>query len=161
MGGPALAAMGVAGSLLSAKAQMDAGKAQRYQYEAQAKQAEIKGRQDAVAYKEMGNQVLRERRRIVASAIAKGGASGFNFTEAGSPTDIAVRQTDYEAVKDFTIARDNATMAIKMAQYNAGSLRTAGRNIQQTSRLAAFGTAMSGIGQAGLSYGGKQGFLAS
>lgn len=153
MGGPALAAVAIAGSALSAKAQMDAGKAQRYQYEAQAKQAEIKGRQDAVAYKEMGNQVLRERRRIVASAIAKGGASGFNFTEAGSPTDIAVRQTDYEAVKDFTIARDNATMAIKMAQYNAGSLRTAGKNIQQTSRVAAFGTMLTGIGQAGQIYG--------
>ena len=153
MGGPALAAVAIAGSALSAKAQMDAGKAQRYQYEAQAKQAEIKGRQDAVAYKEMGNQVLRERRRIVASAIAKGGASGFNFTEAGSPTDIAVRQTDYEAVKDFTIARDNATMAVKMAQYNAGSLRTAGKNIQQTSRVAAFGTMLTGIGQAGQIYG--------
>lgn len=155
MGGPALAAVAIAGSALSAKAQMDAGKAQRYQYEAQAKQAEIKGRQDAVAYKEQGNQVLRERRRIVASAIAKGGASGFNFTEAGSPTDIAVRQTDYEAVKDFTIARDNATMAIKMAEYNAGSLRTAGKNIQQTSRVAAFGTMLTGIGQAGQIYGSK------
>ena len=152
MGGPQLAALAIAGSALSAKAQMDAGKAQRYQYETQAKQAEIKGRQDAINFKEMGNQVLRERRRLVASAIAKGGASGFNFTEAGSPTDIAIRQTDYEAVKDFTIARDNATMAIKMAEFNASSLRTAGRNIQQTSRVAAFGTMLTGVGQAGQIY---------
>lgn len=152
MGGPALAAVAIVGSALSAKAQMDAGKAQRYQYETQAKQAEIKGRQDAINFKEMGNQVLRERRRLVASAIAKGGASGFNFTEAGSPTDIAIRQTDYEAVKDFTIARDNASMAIKMAEFNASSLRTAGRNIQQTSRVAAFGTMLTGVGQAGQIY---------
>ena len=155
MGGPQLAAVAIVGSVLSAKAQMDAGKAQRYQYEVQARQAEIKGRQDAITYKEQGNQVLRERRKIVASAIAKGGASGFNFTEAGSPTDIAIRQTDYAAVKDFTIARDNATMAVKMAQFNASSLLTAGQNIQQTSQVAAMGSLLTGVGQAGQIYGTK------
>lgn len=153
MGGPAVAAMAIGGTLLSAKATMDAGKAQQHMYNVQAKQAEIKGRQDALAYKEQANQVLRERNRLMASAMAKGGSSGFNFTEAGSPTDIANIQSRYNAVKDFTIARDNATMATSMAQYNAASLRTAGKNAKSAAKTAAFGQVLTGIGQAGMSYG--------
>jgi len=158
MGGAAVAAAAIGGTLLSAKATMDAGKAQQHMYNVQAKQAEIKGRQDALAYKEQANQVLRERNRLMASAMAKGGASGFNFTEAGSPTDIANIQSRYNAVKDFTIARDNATMATSMASYNAASLRTAGKNARNAAKTAAFGQVLSGIGQAGMSYGGNMGF---
>ena len=153
MGGPAVAAMAIGGTLLSAKATMDAGKAQQHMYNVQAKQAEIKGRQDALAYKEQANQVLRERNRLMASAMAKGGASGFNFTEAGSPTDIANIQSRYNAVKDFTIARDNAAMATSMAAYNAASLRTAGVNAKRAATTQAFGQVLTGIGQAGMSYG--------
>lgn len=158
MGGAAVAAAAIGGTLLSAKATMDAGKAQQYMYNTQAKQAEIKGRQDALAYKEQANQVLRERNRLMASAMARGGASGFNFTEAGSPTDIANIQSRYNAVKDFTIARDNATMATSMASYNAASLRTAGSNARNAARTAAFGQVLTGVGQAGMSYGGSKGF---
>ncbi len=153
MGGAAVAAAAIGGTLLSAKATMDAGKAQQHMYNVQAKQAEIKGRQDALAYKEQANQVLRERNRLMASAMAKGGSSGFNFTEAGSPTDIANIQSRYNAVKDFTIARDNATMATSMAQYNAASLRTAGKNAKNAAQTAALGQVLSGVGQAGMSYG--------
>lgn len=161
MGGAAVAAAAIGGTLLSAKATMDAGKAQQHMYNVQAKQAEIKGRQDALAYKEQANQVLRERNRLMASAMAKGGASGFNFTEAGSPTDIANIQSRYNAVKDFTIARDNAAMATSMASYNAASLRTAGKNARNAAKTAAFGQVLTGIGQAGMSYGGSGGFTGS
>lgn len=149
-----MAAAALAGTLLTAKAQMDAGKAQQHMYNAQAKAAEIKGRQDALAYKEQANQVLRERNRVMASAMARGGTTGFNFVEAGSPTDVARKQTMYNATKDFTIARDNEAMAISMASYNAGALRTAGANAKQIAKVQAFGTVAKGVGEIGMSVGG-------
>lgn len=153
MGGGPMAAVSFAGSLLSAKATMDAGKAQRYMYDAQARQAEIKARQDAVQYKEQGVAVLRERNKQIASAMAKGGASGFNFTEAGNPIDVLNKQTRYNATKDFMIARDNAAMAVAMGTFQANNLRTAGRNAQQTAKLQAFGQVLQGAGDAATVYG--------
>lgn len=153
MGGGPLAVVSFAGSLLSAKATMDAGKAQRYMYDAQARQAEIKARQDALAYKEQGVEVLRQRNKQIASAMAKGGAAGFNFTEAGNPIDILNKQTRYNATKDFMIARDNASMAVAMGTFQANNLRTAGKNAQQAAKLKAFGQVMQGVGEAGSVYG--------
>ena len=163
MGGGPMAVVSFAGSLLSAKATMDAGKAQRYMYDAQARQAEIKARQDAVQYKEQGVSVLRERNKQIASAMAKGGASGFNFTEAGNPIDVLNKQTRYNATKDFMIARDNAAMAVAMGTFQANNLRTAGRNAQQTAKLQAFGQVLQGAGESASIYGtggftGKSGF---
>ena len=153
MGGGPMAVVSFAGSLLSAKATMDAGKAQRYMYDAQARQAEIKARQDAVQYKEQGVAVLRERNKQIASAMAKGGASGFNFTEAGNPIDVLNKQTRYNATKDFMIARDNASMAIAMGTFQANNLRTAGRNAQQAAKLQAVGQVLQGAGESASIYG--------
>ena len=43
-----------------------------------------------------------------------------------------------EGVNQFTVSRDNATIAKKMAAYQAAQHRTAGKNIMKSAKTQAF-----------------------
>ncbi len=64
---------------VSAGAQISAGRAQRKAYNAQAEQAKIQGRSQAIAYKQQGAMVLRNLNESLASTIALAGAGNVDL----------------------------------------------------------------------------------
>ena len=152
MSGPVLAAIAIASTALSAKAQLDAGKAQQDAYNAQARQAEIQGSVQALEYKRQGVTALQSLEKVLAANIARGAAGNLDPLSSGSSSDLIARLNMRDGVNEFTIARDNASIATKMAKYQAANLRVAGQSARQTSRLNALATLGMGVASAGQLY---------
>lgn len=153
MSGPALAAIAIGATALSAKAQLDAGKAQQDAYNAQARQAEIQGSVQALEYKKQGVTALQNLEKVLAANIARGAAGNLDPLSSGSSSDLIARLNMRDGVNEFTIARDNASIATKMAKYQAANLRVAGQSARQTARLGAIATLGMGVASAGQLYG--------
>ena len=132
---------------------MNAAKAQAYQYQAQAAQAELQGRWQAVEYQQEANNSLEQLERVMAANTARAAAGNMDPLTSGSSQDLISRLNMREGVNEFTIARDNATIAKKMSEYQAGQLRTAATNTVKAARAQAFITIGKGIGSAGQVYG--------
>jgi len=152
MSGPVLAAIAIGASVVSAKAQLDAGKAAQDQYNAQAQQAEIQGRVQALEYKKQGVTALQNLEKVLAANIARGAAGNLDPLSSGSSSDLIARLNMRDGVNEFTIARDNASIATKMAKYQAANFRVAGKSARQTSRLNALATLGMGVASAGQLY---------
>ena len=76
--------------------------------------------------------------KVLAANTARAAAGNISpFTSGDTPALIA-RLNTREGVNQFTISRDNATMAVKMAKYQADQHRTAGKNIMQSAKTQAF-----------------------
>ena len=148
-----LAVLSAVTSVVSAQAQMNAAKAQAYQYQAQAAQAELQGRVQAVEYQQEANNSLEQLERVMAANTARAAAGNMDPLTSGSSQDLISRLNMREGVNEFTIARDNATIAKKMSQYQAGQLRTAATNTVKAARAQSFITIGKGIGSAGQVYG--------
>ena len=132
---------------------MNAAKAQAYQYQAQATQAELQGRAQAIQYEQEANNSLQQLERVMAANTARAAAGNMNPLSSGSSQDLISRLNMREGVNEFTIARDNATMAKKMAEYQAGQFRTAASNTRKAARTQAFITIGQGVVGAGQVYG--------
>jgi len=133
--------------------QMNAAKAQAYQYQAQANQAELQGRVQAVEYQQEANNSLEQLERVMAANTARAAAGNMDPLTSGSSQDLISRLNMREGVNEFTIARDNATIAKKMSEYQAGQLRTAATNTVKAARTQAFITIGKGVVGAGQVYG--------
>ena len=155
MSGPVLAAIAIGASALSAKAQLDAGKAQQDAYNAEARQAEIQGSVQALEYKKQGVTALQNLEKVLAANIARGAAGNLDPLSSGSSADLIARLNMRDGVNEFTIARDNASIATKMAKYQAANLRVAGQSARQTGRLGAIATLGLGVAGAGQLYGSE------
>ena len=153
MSGPALAAIAIGATALSAKAQLDAGKAIEDQRNAEARQAEIQGSVQALEYKRQGVTALQNLEKVLAANIARGAAGNLDPLSSGSSSDLIARLNMRDGVNEFTIARDNASIATKMAKYQAANLRVAGQSARQTARLGAIATLGMGVASAGQLYG--------
>lgn len=150
MSGAELAVLSVIAGGASAIATINAGKAQADQYNAQAKQAEIQGRVDALAYKQQGVTALQNLEKVLAANVARASAGNLDPLASGSSPDLIARLNTRDGVNEFTIARDNATMAEKMSKYQAANLRAAAVSVKRTSRLqaiASFGKSVASAGQ--------------
>ena len=141
-GGFQLAMAGV-----SAVGQMAAGSAQRRQYEAQARQAELRGRSEAIAYKQKGADALRNLNETLAAIISRGAAGGIDPTSGSAAT--LQRFAMGEGVREFNVAADNAVMALGQASTQAGIYKQAGQAAQLSSFVGAAGT----LGQGAYRYG--------
>ena len=141
-GGFQLAMAGV-----SAVGQMAAGAAQRRQYEAQARQAELRGRSEAIAYKQKGADALRNLNETLAAIISRGAAGGIDPTSGSASTLQGFAMG--EGVRDFNVAADNAIMALGQASTQAGIYKQAGQAAQLSSFVGAAGT----LGQGAYRYG--------
>ena len=134
---------------LKAKATLDAGKAQANMYNAQARQTELQGRVQAIEYQTEANNALSNLEKVLAANNARASAGNMDPLASGSSHDLIARLNMREGVNQFTIARDNATMAKQMAAYQAGQYRTAASNAKkmaQTQALIGIGeTAMGGM----------------
>ena len=153
MSGVELAVLAAVTSAASAYSTIQAGKAEAYMLEAEANQANLQGRVQAIQYEQEANASLGQLERVMAANTARAAAGNMNPLASGSSQDLIGRLNMREGVNEFTIARDNATMAKKMAEYQAGSLRTAASNVKKAARTQAFIQLGQGALSAGQVYG--------
>lgn len=132
---------------VSALGTIAAGAAQRRQYEAQARQAELRGRAEALAYKQRGADALRNLNETLAAIISRSAAGGVDPTSGSAATLQQFAMG--EGVREFNIAADNAVMALGQGQTQAGIYKQAGQAAQLSSYVQAAGQ----IGQGAYRYG--------
>ena len=122
----------------SALATYRQGQAGQMVEEAKARQEELQGSIEAANYKEQANQSLKNLERVLAANLARGFAGNMDPLSSGSTQSTIQRYNMREGVNQFTVSRDNATIAKKMAAYQAAQYRTAGKNIMQAAKTSAF-----------------------
>ena len=116
-------AMIVAG-VLTAYSSFRGGQYARAEYDAKAAQERLRGRSQALQYKQQGINVLRQLNENLASTVARAAAGGV-YPLSGSALNLqnyAMR----EGVRDYNQSRDNATIATGMAEYQAKQYKAAG-----------------------------------
>jgi len=133
----ALVAAGV-----SAVAQIQQGKYQKTMYGLQAQQAELQGRQKALAYSNQAIQVLERQRKMSATIIARGAAGGIDpFT--GSPMSVD-RYNAFKAGEEYNLGIENADMAIAGGLAQSQSLQAAGKQAMKQAYFSAAATLAMG-----------------
>lgn len=120
-------------------ATLAAGAAQKRQYAEQARQARIRGRSEAIAYKQRGADALRNLNETLAAITARAAAGGVDPTSGSARTISEFAQG--EGIRESNIAADNALMALGQASSQAFIYRQAGHAAQLTSYVQAAGTA--------------------
>lgn len=132
---------------VSALGQISAGAAQKRQYQMQAEQAELRGRSEAIAYKQKGADALRNLNETLAAIISRSAAGGVDPTSGSA---VTLQQYGLsEGAREKQIAQDNAIMALGQASTQAGIYQSAGRAAQLSSYVSAAGT----LGQGAYRYG--------
>lgn len=132
---------------VSALGQISAGAAQKRQYQMQAEQAELRGRSEAIAYKQQGADALRNLNETLAAIISRSAAGGVDPTSGSA---VTLQQYGLsEGAREKQIAQDNAIMALGQASTQAGIYQSAGRAAQLSSYVSAAGT----LGQGAYRYG--------
>ena len=132
----ALAAVSAAGSI-------SAGRTQQRMYNAQAEQARIQGRSQAISYKQQGAMVLRNLNETLASTIALAGAGNIDPTSGSARVMQDFARA--EAYAEYGTALDNAVLAKEGAAAQAQVFRMAGRAAYQTGVINAVGALGQGI----------------
>lgn len=132
---------------VSALGQISAGAAQKRQYQMQAEQAELRGRSEAIAYKQKGADALRNLNETLAAIISRSAAGGVDPTSGSAAT--LQQYALSEGVREKQIAQDNAIMALGQASTQAGIYQSAGRAAQLSSYVSAAGS----LGQGAYRYG--------
>lgn len=152
MSGPVLAAVAVVTGVMSAQAQINAGKAKANQLRAEAKQAELQGRVQALNAKREGVSALKNLERVLAANTARQAASNMDPFASGNTPDLIANLNMREGVTQFSMAKSNAEYAKEMSKYQAGMQRTAASNAVSLARQQAFITVGESIFQAGQIY---------
>ena len=157
MSGVEIALIGAAigGTFLEYQAVKDEGKVTADLYRAQGEAAAVKGRKDALNFKEEGIQVLKQINMNMAVINAKGGAGNFDPLSTGDTGDILMGYNLREGVNDFTIARDNSTIALQMGRYEQASYNVAAENTEKAANKKAAAGVLTKVASAGLTYGPK------
>ena len=132
---------------VSALGQISAGAAQKRQYQMQAEQAELRGRSEAIAYKQRGADALRNMNETLAAIISRSAAGGVDPTSGSA--SVLQQYALSEGAREKQIAQDNAIMALGQASTQAGIYQSAGRTAQLSSYVSAAGT----LGQGAYRYG--------
>ena len=153
MSGVEIALIGAAigGTFLEYQAIKDEGKVTADLYRAQGEAAAVKGRTDALNFKEEGIQVLEQINKNMAVINAKGGAGNFDPLSTGDTGDILMGYNLRAGVNDFTIARDNATISLKMGEFGAKSKEVAGRNAELIAKQTATAGFVTNVATTGMS----------
>ena len=128
---------------VSAGASISAGRAQRKAYNAQAEQAKIQGRSQAIAYKQQGAMVLRNLNESLASTIALAGAGNVDPTSGSAR--VMQEFARAEAYAEYGTSLDNAVLAKEGAAVQAQIYRMGGRAAFLTGITNAAGTLSQGL----------------
>lgn len=132
----------VASTVVGAFGQLAAGAAQARAYNAQAADAEMRGRSEAIAYKQQGAAVLRNLNENLSAIIARSSAGNVDAMSGSSAVTQMFGMA--EAAKEKYAAQDNAIMAEGQASAQAHQFRLAGKAAQQTAMFNALGTVATG-----------------
>lgn len=140
--------MGIETVLMAASAatSIAGGAAQRSAYNAQAAQAKIQGRSQAIAYRQQGADVLRNLNETLAATIAMAGAGNVDPTSGSAR--VMQEFARAEASSEYGTALDNAVLATAGAQAQAAIYRQAGQSAFVAGIGQAAGTLGYGIGRA-------------
>ena len=130
---------------VSAAGQLYAGAQQRKAYNAQAAQAQIQGRSQAIAYKQQAADILKNLNETMGTIMARAAAGGVDpmSGSARSLQNYAMK----EGVREYNISKDNAVLAQGMASYQADIYRQAGQTAMLSSMVQAVGTMGTGYYQ--------------
>lgn len=140
-------------SAAAGAAKVKAAKYQRNSYYSQARQAELKGRSDALAYKREGIDILRNVQKTMATANVRAAAGGLAPFVSGESTSLINIASMRGAADEFSVQTDNASLAQSMSQAQAENLRTAGDvGVQMARKNAKIGFVQT-MAQAGLMTG--------
>lgn len=131
----------VALAAVSAAGQIASGRAQQGAYNAQAEQARIQGRSQAIQYRQQGAMVLRNLNETLASTVAMAAAGGVD-PSSGSAR-IMQNFARAEAYAEYGTALDNAVLAKAGAETQAQVYRMGGR----AAALSGFVNAAGSLGQ--------------
>lgn len=123
---------------VSAVGTLYAGAQQRKAYNAQAAQAQIQGRSQAIAYKQQGADILKNMNETMGTIVARAAAGGVDPL-SGSAQSLQ-NYTMKEGIREYNIAKDNAVLAQGMASYQADIYRQAGKTAMLSSMVQAVGT---------------------
>lgn len=149
----ASAIFGIIGSVVSAAGTIAAGNAQQEAAEYEAKQLEIKGKEERAAAQKEGQQYERRTELALSQLQARGAAGGFTSTD---PTSLALAD---EITKYGTFQQQLSQYGGESRQEGlkaqAGVRRIEGAAAAKGAKLAAVGTILGGFGSAakGLSGG--------
>lgn len=132
----------VATTAISAFGALQAGRAQQQMYNAQAAQAELKGRTEAIAYKQQGADVLRNLNENLAATIARAASGGVDPTSGSAAVLQGYAMS--EGMRERNQAADNALMARGQATTQASQYIMAGKNARTASVYQAIGTIGAG-----------------
>jgi hypothetical protein len=113
-------------SAAAGAAKVKSAKYQRNSYYSQARQAELKGRSDALAYKREGIDILRNVQKTMATANVRAAAGGLAPFVSGESTSLINIASMRGAADEFSVQTDNASLAQSMSQAQADNLRQAG-----------------------------------
>ena len=127
---------------ISAVGTLAAGAAQKRQYEQQAAQADLRGRSEALAYKQQGVAALRNLNETLAAIVSRSASGGVDPTSGSALT--LQRFALAEGAREKSISQDNQALALGQASMQAGIYRSAGRTAQLNSYVSAAGTIGSG-----------------
>ena len=125
----------IGGKLAQASAQRDVGRAQQAGYEQQAQAAELKGRSEAIAYKQQGADALRNLNETLAAIIAR---AGFGEVDPASGSAATMQMFALsEGSMEAAIAKDNADLALGEAYTQSGIYRSAGATAMKSANVSA------------------------
>lgn len=140
---PLAAPLFMATTAISAMSQAKAGRQQQAMYDAQAADALMKGRSEAIAYKQQGADVLRNLNENLAAIIARSSAGGVLPTSGSAATTALFGMA--EGAREYHQAQDNAVMAEGQAASQAHQYRMAGRAAKETGQVNALSTVAQGV----------------
>jgi len=145
-------------SVMTGQAKVKSAKYQRNAYYAQARQAELKGRTDALAYKREGIEILRNVQKAMATANVRAAAGGLAPFVSGESTSLINIASMRGAADEFSIQLDNASLAQSMSQMQAANLRQAGDvgvKMARTNAKIGFARDMMQMASMGAGYSGS------
>jgi hypothetical protein len=121
-----------------------AGRAAQQQYNAQAAQAELAGRSQAIQYKTQAAGILRNLNETIATITARAGGTG----GVGGSAGALLRNVSGQGGAEYATSIDNATLALAGAQTQAAIYRYSGKVAKISSQIQMVGTAFAGIEKA-------------
>ena len=140
------------------RAKVEAAEYQRNTYYSNARQAELKGRTDALAYKREGIDILRNVQKTMAAANVRAAAGGLAPFVSGESTSLINIASMRGAADEFSVQTDNASLAQSMSQMQADNLRLAGDTGLRMAQKAAKRGVITAVVKGGLMGANSGGF---
>lgn len=132
----------VAMTAVSAAGQLYSGRQQQKAYNAQAAQARIQGRSQAIAYKQQAADVLRRVNETNAAIITRAAAG--NIDPSSGSAQALQNRSMKEGIREYNTSLDNSQMALGMADYQSKIYKDAGRTAMATAYIKTAGTIYGG-----------------